>query len=112
MKLDKVPTLDMLPSIGNLFGTVANLRGGLLLDQAATTIRRYFVGLTVLGVFNATVVVIAALVLDVPLVATIAVITLLGSYVPYIGALILGRLHGADRVGRGWHVDGNSPARL
>jgi predicted PurR-regulated permease PerM len=65
-------------------------RGGQLLDQAATTIRRYFVGLTVLGVFNAAVVVVGALILDVPLVGAIAVITLLGSYVPYIGALVAG----------------------
>jgi predicted PurR-regulated permease PerM len=65
-------------------------RGGLLLDQSATTIRRYFVGLTVLGLFNAIVVAIGALVLDVPLVGTIAVITLLGSYVPYLGALVSG----------------------
>jgi predicted PurR-regulated permease PerM len=64
--------------------------GARLLDQAATTIRRYFVGLTVLGLFNAAVVVVGALILDVPLVGTIAVITLLGSYVPYVGALVAG----------------------
>jgi predicted PurR-regulated permease PerM len=65
-------------------------RGERLLDQAATTIRRYFVGLTVLGIFNAVVVVIGALILGVPLIGTIAVITLLGSYVPYVGALVAG----------------------
>jgi predicted PurR-regulated permease PerM len=69
---------------------VPGRRGAPLLDRAATTIRRYFVGLTVLGAFNAAVVVIGALILDVPLVGTIAVITLLGSYVPYIGALVAG----------------------
>ena len=65
-------------------------RAKALLDQAATTIRRYFVGLTILGVFNACVVVVGALVLDVPLVGAIAVVTLLGSYVPYVGALVAG----------------------
>jgi predicted PurR-regulated permease PerM len=65
-------------------------RGGLLLDQAATTIRRYLVGLTVLGLFNAVVVVVGAVILDVPLVGSIAVITLLGSYVPYVGAVVAG----------------------
>jgi len=50
----------------------------------ATTILRYFVDLTVLGVFNAVVVVVGALILDVPLIGTVAVITL-GSYVPYVG---------------------------
>jgi len=69
---------------------VPGRQGGVLLNQSATVIRGYFVGLTVLGVFNAVVVVIAALVLDVPLVGAIAVITLLGSYVPYIGALVAG----------------------
>ena len=41
-------------------------QGRRLFDQAATTIRRYFVGLTVLGVFCAVVVVVGALILDVP----------------------------------------------
>jgi putative heme transporter len=80
-------------SIAGRFGRwmpVPGRRGAALLDQAATTIRRYFVGLTVLGAFNAAVVVVGALILDVPLVGTIAVITLLGSYVPYIGALVAG----------------------
>jgi predicted PurR-regulated permease PerM len=76
-------------------------RGGLMLDQAATTIRRYFVGLTVLGVFNAVVVVIGALTLDVPLVGTIAVITLLGSYVPYVGALVAGAFAVVMALGAG-----------
>jgi len=65
-------------------------RAARLLDQAATTLRHYFVGLTVLGGFNAVVVVVGALVLDVPLVGAIAVITMLGSYVPYVGALLAG----------------------
>ena len=71
-------------------GWMPGSRAKLLLDQAASTIRHYFVGLTVLGVFNAAVVVVGALILDVPLVAAIAVITLLGSYVPYVGALVAG----------------------
>jgi predicted PurR-regulated permease PerM len=69
---------------------VPGRRGFPLLNQAATTIRHYFVGLTVLGAFNAAVVVVGALILDVPLVGTIAVITLLGSYVPYVGAVVAG----------------------
>jgi predicted PurR-regulated permease PerM len=62
----------------------------MLLDQAATTVRRYFVGLTVLGVFNVVVIVAGAVILHVPLLGAIAVITLLGSYVPYVGALVAG----------------------
>jgi putative heme transporter len=61
-----------------------------LLGQAAVAIRRYFVGLTLLGVFNAAVVAAGALILHVPLVGTIAVITFLGTYVPYFGAAVSG----------------------
>jgi predicted PurR-regulated permease PerM len=59
-----------------------------LLGQAAIAIRRYFVGLILLGAVNAVAVAIGALALRVPLVAAIAVITLLGTYVPYLGAAV------------------------
>jgi putative heme transporter len=72
------------------FIPLAGDRAELVLGQAATTIRGYFVGLTVLGVVNAVAVVVGALILHVPLVGAIAVITLLGSYVPYVGALVAG----------------------
>ncbi|MGC9669140.1 AI-2E family transporter [Planosporangium sp. 12N6] len=62
--------------------------GQQLLNQAATVIRRYFVGLTLLGAVNAVAVAIGALILRVPLVGAIAVITLLGTYVPYLGAAV------------------------
>ena len=61
-----------------------------LLAQAAHTIRRYIAGLTVLGVFNGVVVGAGAVVLQVPLVAAIAVVNMLASYVPYLGAPIAG----------------------
>jgi putative heme transporter len=64
--------------------------GQSLLGRAATAVRRYFLGLTLLGAFNAVVVAIGALILHVPLVGAIAVITLLGSYVPYVGAIVAG----------------------
>jgi predicted PurR-regulated permease PerM len=61
-----------------------------LFGEAAVAIRRYFMGLTLLGVFNAGVVAVGALILHVPLVGTIAVITFLGTYVPYFGATVSG----------------------
>jgi putative heme transporter len=64
--------------------------GHSLLGHAAIAIRRYVLGLTVLGAFNAVLVAVGALVLRVPLVATIAVITFLGTYVPYVGAVVSG----------------------
>jgi putative heme transporter len=53
-------------------------------------IRRYFGGVTIVAVFNGAVVGLAALLLDVPLAGTIAVVTFVTAYVPYIGAFVAG----------------------
>jgi predicted PurR-regulated permease PerM len=53
-------------------------------------LRGYFVGVTIVALFNAVVVGIGALILGVPLAGTIAVITFLGAYVPYLGAWAAG----------------------
>jgi predicted PurR-regulated permease PerM len=55
-----------------------------------TSLRRYFVGVTLVAVFNAVVVGIGAYVLDVPLAGTIAVVTYVTAYVPFIGAFVSG----------------------
>lgn len=52
--------------------------------------RRYFLGLTIVAVFNGVVVGIGALLLGVPLAGTIAVVTLVTAYVPFIGAFVSG----------------------
>jgi len=52
--------------------------------------RRYFVGLTIIAVFNAVVVGLGALALGVPLAGTIAVVTAVTAYIPYIGAFVSG----------------------
>ncbi|UWZ34216.1 AI-2E family transporter [Dactylosporangium roseum] len=62
--------------------------GQRLLGRAATVVRRYYVGLALIGAFNAVAVAIGALILRVPLVGAIAVITFLGAYVPYLGAAV------------------------
>ncbi|GAA2340717.1 AI-2E family transporter [Dactylosporangium salmoneum] len=59
-----------------------------LLGRAAVVIRRYYGGLSLIGAFNAVAVAIGALILHVPLVGAIAVITFLGTYVPYLGAAV------------------------
>ena len=51
-------------------------------------LRGYFLGLTILAVFNAVVVLVGALILGVPLPATLAFITFVGAYVPYLGAWV------------------------
>jgi predicted PurR-regulated permease PerM len=54
------------------------------------SLRGYFLGVTLVAAFNAAVVGLGALVLGVPLAGTIAIVTLLAAYVPYIGAWTAG----------------------
>jgi predicted PurR-regulated permease PerM len=55
-----------------------------------TSLRGYFRGVTLVAAFNGVVVGLAALLLDVPLAGTIAVVTFVTAYVPYIGAVVAG----------------------
>jgi len=55
-----------------------------------TSIRRYFLGVTIVGGFNAIVVGLGAYFLDVPLAGTIAVVTFVLAYIPFIGAFVSG----------------------
>jgi predicted PurR-regulated permease PerM len=54
------------------------------------SVRRYFLGVTIVAAFNAVVVGLGALALGVPLAGTIAVVTLVTAYVPFIGAFVAG----------------------
>jgi predicted PurR-regulated permease PerM len=56
------------------------------------SLRRYFIGVTIVAAFNAVVVGLGALILDVPLAGTIAVVTFVTAYIPFIGAFIAGTL--------------------
>jgi len=49
-------------------------------------LRGYFLGVTIVAGFSAIVVTLGALLLGVPLVGTIAVVTFLGGFIPYLGA--------------------------
>jgi predicted PurR-regulated permease PerM len=55
-----------------------------------TSVRRYFLGTTIVASFNAVVVGLGALLLDVPLAGTIAVVTLVTAYIPFVGAVVAG----------------------
>ncbi len=55
-----------------------------------SSLRRYFLGVTYVAAFNAIVVGLAAIVLDVPLAGTIAVVVFVTAYVPFIGAFVSG----------------------
>ncbi len=54
------------------------------------SLRRYFLGVTIVAAFNGIVVGIGAYLLDVPLWGTIAVVTFVTAYVPFIGAFVSG----------------------
>jgi putative heme transporter len=55
-------------------------------DRVLESLRGYFVGVTFVAVFNAVVVGVGALLLGVPLAGSIATVTFLGAYIPYLGA--------------------------
>ena len=54
------------------------------------SLRRYFLGVTIVAAFNAVVVGLGAYLLDVPLWGTIAVVTFVTAYIPFIGAFVCG----------------------
>jgi predicted PurR-regulated permease PerM len=58
--------------------------------RVVNSLRRYFYGVTIVAAFNATVVGVAAWILGVPLAGTIAVVTFVTAYIPFIGAFVAG----------------------
>src|SRR6476659_126713 len=64
--------------------------GSTILEQLARAMRGYFGGVTIIAGFTATLVGLTAVIFDVPLAGTIAVVTFLGGYIPYFGAWIAG----------------------
>lgn len=61
-----------------------------VLGRVAGSLRGYFVGVTVVAAWSALIVGVGAMLLGVPMAGTIAVVTFLGGYVPYIGAWTAG----------------------
>jgi predicted PurR-regulated permease PerM len=64
--------------------------GTVITGNVITSLRRYFLGVTIVAAFNAAVVGLAAVLLGVPLAGTIAVVTFVLAYIPYIGAFVSG----------------------
>ena len=58
--------------------------------DVAQSLRSYFLGVTIIAAFNAVVIGIAALIIGVPLAGTIAVVTFVSAYVPFVGAWVAG----------------------
>lgn len=61
-----------------------------ILGRVAGSMRGYFLGVTIVALWSALLVGAGSLLLGVPLAGTIAVVTFLGGYVPYIGAWTAG----------------------
>ena len=64
--------------------------GAGVIDDAVSSIRQYFGSLTLSALLTAVLIGGAAWLLDVPLALTIAVVTLVTSYIPYLGAIVSG----------------------
>jgi predicted PurR-regulated permease PerM len=58
--------------------------------RVLTSLRGYFVGVTVVAAFNGVVIGLGALVLGVPLAGSIAVVNFVAAYIPYLGAWTAG----------------------
>ncbi len=61
-----------------------------ILGRVAGSMRGYFLGVTIVAAWSTLIVGAGALLLGVPLAGTIAIVTFLGGYVPYIGAWTAG----------------------
>jgi putative heme transporter len=61
-----------------------------ILQRVSGSLRGYFVGVTAVSVWSSLIVGAGALLLGVPLAGTIAVVTFVGGYIPYLGAWTAG----------------------
>jgi predicted PurR-regulated permease PerM len=61
-----------------------------IVGEMLRALRGYFGGVTAVAAFNAIVIGAGALILGVPLAGTIAIVTFLGAYIPYLGAWVAG----------------------
>jgi predicted PurR-regulated permease PerM len=60
--------------------------GHTITERTAQSLRGYFLGVTIVATFSAVLVGGGALALGIPLAGTIAVVTFIGGYIPYLGA--------------------------
>jgi len=69
---------------------VPSLVAETITGRVVRSVRMYFLGTTIVAAFNAVVVGVGAWLLDVPLAGTIAVVTFVTAYVPFVGAVVSG----------------------
>ena len=74
-------------------------------SNIAKSLRSYFLAVTIIAAFNAILIGGAALILGVPLAGTIAVVTFVGAYVPFVGAWVAGAFAVLIALGAGSNSD-------
>jgi predicted PurR-regulated permease PerM len=72
-------------SMGVPIGVAETITGNVI-----RSLRRYFLGVSIVAAFNAVVVGLGAILLDVPLAGTIALVTFVLAFIPFIGAFVAG----------------------
>jgi putative heme transporter len=72
-------------SMGVPIGVAETITGNVI-----RSLRRYFLGVSIVAAFNAVVVGLGAILLDVPLAGTIALVTFVLAFIPSIGAFVAG----------------------
>ena len=90
--------------VGDHLGVASEVGRGIV-DDATWSMRQYFAALTVASVVVAVMVGVAAAILDVPLAFTIAMVTMLTAYIPYLGALFSGAFAVLIALGSGGFED-------
>ena len=81
------------PTIGNFMARHMGLpvpAARAMMGRVAGSLRGYFAGVTIVALWSATIVGIGSWLIGVPLAGTIAVVTFLGGYIPYLGAWTAG----------------------
>ena len=81
------------PTIGNFIVRHTGLpvpAARAMMSRVAGSLRGYFTGVTIVALWSAFLVGVGCLLLGVPMAGTIAVVTFLGGYVPYLGAWTAG----------------------
>lgn len=90
--------------VGSHLGVPADLGAGIVHD-ATWSVRRYFSALTVTSFVSAVAIGITVAVMGLPLAFTIALVTFITSYVPYLGAFVSGAFAVLIALGSGGTTD-------
>lgn len=86
--------------LGAHLGVPADLGEGIVFDST-TAVRKYFKGLTISSILVAVLIGVTMWLLGLPLAATIAVVTFITAYVPFLGAIVSGAFAFVVALGAG-----------